>query len=119
MSTDQAVPAAVEKTAPLAHIVFFSLKESTLENRHALIAACDRYLTGHPGVLYFAAGECSSYDRGVNDRDYDVALMLVFESHAAHDAYQEAPRHRQFVEECKAMWKSVRVFDADVKAPAR
>jgi quinol monooxygenase YgiN len=116
MSTDQT---AAPSQAMLAHIVYFSLREPTLENRQALIAACHRYLTGHPGVLYFAAGERSSYDRSVNDRDYDVALMLVFESHAAHDAYQEAPRHRQFVEECKAMWKNVRVFDADVKTPAR
>jgi hypothetical protein len=39
---------------------------------------------------------------------------VVFESRAAHDAYQVAPRHVQFIEENKANWAKVRVFDANV-----
>ena len=50
----------------------------------------------------------------MNDRDYDIALIVVFEDHAAHDAYQAAPRHQLFIDQCRAMWKKVRVFDADV-----
>ena len=38
----------------------------------------------------------------VNDRDYDVALHIAFESRAAHDAYQAAPRHQQFIDENRA-----------------
>ncbi len=102
----------------LAHTVFFSLNDPTPENRRKLVEACHKYLTNHPGAVFYAAGLCSTYEREVNDRNYDVALHVVFEDHAAHDAYQVAPRHRQFVDECKAMWKKVRVFDADVAAPA-
>ena len=50
----------------------------------------------------------------MNDRDYDIALVVVFEDRASHDAYQAAPRHHQFIDQCRAMWKKVRVFDADV-----
>src|SRR3954463_7168613 len=102
----------------LAHTVYFSLIEPTPENRQKLIDACHKYLTDHPGAVFYAAGTCSSYDREVNDRDYDVALHVVFKDHAAHDAYQVAPRHRQFVAEFKAFWKQVRVFDADVTTGA-
>jgi hypothetical protein len=49
----------------------------------------------------------------VNDRDFDVALFIVFESHAAHDAYQVADRHETFIAENAPNWAKVRVFDAD------
>jgi hypothetical protein len=50
----------------------------------------------------------------VNDRDHDVALTIVFESRAAHDAYQVADRHEQFIAEAAPTWAKVRVFDADL-----
>jgi quinol monooxygenase YgiN len=98
----------------LSHSVYFSLKEPTEENKQKLVAACHEFLTGHPGEVFFAAGTCSNYDRSVNDRDYDVALQVVFVDHDAHDAYQTAPRHRQFVDGFQTLWAKVRVFDADV-----
>ena len=52
--------------------------------------------------------------RPVNQLDFDIALQTVFESRAAHDAYQAHPRHVQFIEENKVNWERVRVFDADV-----
>lgn len=113
--------ASTDTTQPktmLAHIVYFSLKEPTAENCQKMLAACHEHLTGHPGTVFYAAGTCASYDRPVNDRDYDIALQVVFDSHAAHDAYQTAPRHKQFIEECQALWKQVRVFDSDVTCPA-
>jgi quinol monooxygenase YgiN len=99
----------------LAHIVYFTLKESTPENVEALIAACDKYLSGHPGTLYYSAGSLvPDLTREVNQRDWDVALHVVFESREAHDVYQTAPRHLQFIEENKATWAKVRVFDSYV-----
>ncbi|HZZ26906.1 MAG TPA: Dabb family protein [Pirellulales bacterium] len=98
----------------LAHMVYFSLKEPTPENRAKMLAACRKYLTNHPGLVFYAAGTCASYDRPVNDREYDIALQTVFTNRAAHDAYQAAPRHKEFIAECSAMWARVRVFDADV-----
>jgi hypothetical protein len=100
----------------LAHNVYFSLKDPSDSARSALVAACRRYLTGHPGTLFFACGTLEpGLDRPVNDRDFDVALHVIFDSRASHDAYQVAPRHVQFVEENRANWAKVRVFDSSVE----
>ncbi len=50
----------------------------------------------------------------VSDCDFDVALHLVFENRAAHDAYQDSPQHQRFLEENEGNWKAIRVFDAYV-----
>lgn len=99
----------------LAHNVFFKLKDRSDAAKQALVASCQHHLTGHPGVVFFACGTLAEgLNRPVNDRDWDVALHLVFQSQAEHDAYQDAPRHHQFVAENKASWDSVRVFDSVV-----
>jgi hypothetical protein len=51
-------------------------------------------------------------DREVNDRDFDVALIVVFRNKEAHDAYQVSPRHEKFIQQHKDSWKTVRVFDS-------
>jgi hypothetical protein len=52
--------------------------------------------------------------REVNQRDFDIALQLVFESREAHDRYQAHERHQRFIAENRDNWARVRVFDADV-----
>jgi hypothetical protein len=102
----------------LAHNVYFTLNDSSEAAKGALVAACKTYLARHPGVIFFAAGTLQpGLDRPVNDRGFDVALHVVFDSLASHDAYQQAPDHLRFIEENKANWKQVRVFDSNV-APA-
>jgi hypothetical protein len=65
--------------------------------------------------VFFAAGtRTPDLVREVNDREFDVALHLIFENRAAHDRYQTAARHQQFVAENRDNWAQVRVFDADV-----
>ena len=103
--------------AELAHMVYFTLKDRAPANVDALAAACRKYLSGHPGTVYFGVGTVvPDLDRPVNVRDFDVALHVVFDSRAAHDAYQTAPRHLQFIEENKPTWAQVRVFDANIGA---
>jgi quinol monooxygenase YgiN len=97
----------------LAHNVFFKLKDAAPAKVQELIAACHKYLNVQPGILFFAAGGlCAELAREVNDRDWHVGLHLVFVDKAAHDAYQDDPTHNQFIEECKANWAAVRVFDS-------
>jgi quinol monooxygenase YgiN len=99
----------------LAHMVYFTLRDGSDSAVQNLIAACTKYLTDHPGTVYFGVGTVAAdLDRPVNDRDFHVALQVIFESRAAHDDYQQAPRHLQFVEENKATWAKVRVFDANL-----
>lgn len=100
----------------LSHNVYFSLKESNEANRQALVDACKKYLAKHPGTVFFAAGVVGEeFDRPVNDRDFDVALCLVFDSLASHDAYQSSPLHLKFIDENRDTWEKVRVFDAYVE----
>ena len=103
------------KEAQLGHMVFFTLKDSNEANRQRLVAACKKYLDGHDGVAYFSVGTLNAdLKREVNDRDFDVALHLVFRNRAAHDRYQDHPRHLEFIEAGKDLWSKVRVFDSDV-----
>lgn len=97
----------------LVHNVFFRLHEQTPTAREALVAACRRYLPMHEGIVFFACGVLAeSLNRDVNDRDWDVGLHIIFRNLAAHDAYQDSVPHHQFIEENRAGWHSVRVFDS-------
>lgn len=101
----------------LSHDVYFELKDDTPAARAALVTACKKYLTGHDGSLSFSAGTIvEEHARPVNDRVWDVALHIVFKDKASHDLYQEAARHKQFIAEQQANWKTVRVFDSWVDA---
>ena len=99
----------------LAHNVFFKLHDSAPERVEAMVAACRKYLNVQPGIAFFAAGSlCTELKRPVNDLDWDVALHLVFVDQAAHDDYQTDPTHQRFIDENKASWAKVRVFDSFV-----
>lgn len=101
----------------LAHNVYFTLKDRSDASRARLVAACKKYLTSHPGIVFFACGTLQpELDRPVNDREFDVALHIVFDSKASHDAYQDAPLHHTFVSENRDGWAKVRVFDSDVES---
>lgn len=107
--------AAEKRETMLAHNVYFALKDDSAQSKQKLVDACKKYLTKHPGELFFAAGtRAENLNREVNDRDFDVALHIVFEDQAAHDKYQDDKRHQQFIAENKDNWKKVRVFDSVV-----
>jgi stress responsive alpha/beta barrel protein len=100
----------------LAHMVFFTLKETSDANREKMVRACKDYLSGHDGVVYFSVGTRNeALEREVNDKEYDVALHLVFKDKAAHDTYQEHARHKKFISDTQSLWSKVRVFDSDVR----
>jgi hypothetical protein len=110
-----AVPAADEARV-LAHDVYFTLRDASPEAKAKLVEACRRHLTGHEGTVFFAAGtRAAEMARDVNDRDYDVSLHVYFRDKAAHDTYQDHPRHKEFIAEMSANWKAVRVFDSWVE----
>ena len=100
----------------LAHSVYFSLKDNSSSAKEKLLAACKKYLTGHQGTVFFACGRLAQeLRREVNDRDFEVALHVIFQDQAAHDKYQAATRHQQFIAGNKENWKKVRVFDSTVE----
>jgi hypothetical protein len=99
----------------LGHMVYFTLKDKSEAAVEELIAAARRNLTDHPGLVFFGVGtRVPDLQRPVNDQEFDVGLQMVFESRAAHDVYQQHDRHVGFIEENKANWAQVRVFDTDL-----
>jgi len=97
----------------IGHMVFFQLKDASPEAKKKVVDACKKYLKDHDGVVYFSAGTIADeLKREVNDREWDIALHLVFKDKASHDKYQDAKAHKQFIEENKDNWKKVRVFDS-------
>ena len=106
-----------KKPGPMiGHMVYFKLKDNSQENRKKLVEACEKYLADHEGVVFFSAGVIAEdFKREVNDRDWDVALHLVFTNKAAHDKYATHKEHLKFIEENKANWAKVRVFDSELR----
>lgn len=103
-------------TGLLAHHVYFRLIEANQEAKDKLIRDCERYLSPHAGIVFFAVGTLAEdLDRPVNDRDWDVALHIVFRDLAAHDEYQETAEHKAFIAANNDNWDQVRVFDSVVK----
>ncbi|MDA1259623.1 MAG: Dabb family protein [Planctomycetota bacterium] len=97
----------------LAHAVYFTLRDASPAGVRALVAACHQHLSGHEGLLHYSAGtRDAGLARDVNDREFEVALITVFEDRAAHDRYQTHPRHLAFIAEQGPNFKQVRVFDA-------
>ena len=55
----------------LAHTVFFSLTDDSEAAVQKMLGDCRKYLTGHPGILFFACGTPNQeLTRPINDRDF-------------------------------------------------
>jgi hypothetical protein len=97
----------------LVHNVFFRLHDRSAVARERLTAACRKYLAPHAGIVFFAVGvRAEELRREVNDLEFDVGLHIIFADQAAHDAYQTTPEHLRFIDENRANWQGVRVFDS-------
>jgi len=102
--------------AVIAHDVYFTLNENSPEARKKMVDACKKYLSKHPGTLYFAAGPRADDLKGqFNDQQFDVALHIYFKNKAALDKYIDSAKHHKFIDENKDSWKKVRVFDSEVE----
>ncbi len=102
--------------AQIAHMVFFKLKDRTPAGRDKLVAALDKLAAAVDGVAYYSAGVIGeNHEPAVSDREFDVALHLVFKDAAAHKAYLPHPAHVKFIDQNKADWAGVRVFDSEVR----
>ena len=104
-----------QKPAPfIGHMVFFKLKDASPEARKRFLDSCDKLLSNHEGTVYYSAGVMADAFKGdVNDREFDIALHLVFTGKAAHDKYQVSADHKKFVADNKDNMEKVRVFDSE------
>lgn len=97
----------------LVHTVFFWLKKSAPGGaRDQLVKDCHAYLkTSTVKHLWAGPPSTKTPHRDVVDATYDVGLTVVFDDAAGHDAYQDDPRHKEFIERNKAHWQRVVVYD--------
>ncbi len=100
----------------IGHMVYFALKEPTKENQQFFVEAGKKYLKNIDGIVYFSVGtRGEQFARDVNDKDWQVALHIVFKDKACHDKYSDHPQHKAFIEACLSKVQKVRVFDAEIK----
>lgn len=105
-------PAA--ESPQLAHMVFFTLKDQSPEAIARFVASTRDNLAGIEGSTYFSVGTfAKDVDEGaVSVKDFDVALHVVFKDKATKEKYLVDPRHVKFVEDNRAQFAKVRVFDS-------
>ncbi|MGI9544477.1 MAG: Dabb family protein [Cyclobacteriaceae bacterium] len=60
----------------------------------------------------FLGTPANTEQRDVTDNSFTYSLMVAFEDVAAHDSYQVDSIHHQFIDACKDLWESVKVFDS-------
>jgi hypothetical protein len=83
----------------VAHVVVCWLKEAgNAEQRAVLIRESQKFME-IPGVVDVVAGEVMPSQRAVVDSTFDVAVVILFKSAAALEAYSAHPVHRQAVKE--------------------
>jgi Stress responsive A/B Barrel Domain len=115
------LPAADTKKSAepqLAHSVIFTLKDQSAKSREGFVAICEKYLTGHKGAVSYTCGTIAEdVKESVSDREFDVALHVVFEDKGALAEYLKSERHDQFVAQIKDKVAKVRVFDSYLPAP--
>ena len=110
--------AAPALAAEMGHMVFFKLNDSSPKSRAHFAGLCHKYLAKIPGITYFSVGGLADdLNRDVNDKDFDIALHVVFKDRAAHDVYATHPDHLKLIELGAPLWTKVRVFDSDLIAP--
>ncbi len=100
----------------IGHMVYFTLKSPTKENKDFFIAAAKKYLKDIDGMVYFSTGtRGEAFARDINDKDWEISLQMVFKNKAAHDKYSDHPQHQAFIKDCLDKVSKVRVFDTEIK----
>ncbi|TKC05089.1 Dabb family protein [Pedobacter frigoris] len=103
----------MEKKYPLAHHVFFWLKNpGSKEDRNKLVAGIKtlkKIETVH-GLHVGVVAETEKRD--VIDMSWSVSELIFFTDLAGQVTYQTHPLHLEFIKNCSHLWSKVVVYDA-------
>jgi hypothetical protein len=98
----------------LIHTVFFWLKPELTAVQRAEFRRGVESLGGIKSVEKIYVGAPAATERRpIIDHTYDVALTVICQDVAAHDAYQVDPIHLAFVANFKTCWTRVQIYDAE------
>lgn len=98
----------------IIHSVYFWLKADLPDQQRQEFEQELSKLTHIRSVSDCRFGVPSSTDRPVIERSYDYGLIITFDSLAKHDVYQDDPVHRQFIENCRHLWRDVKIYDVEI-----
>jgi len=98
----------------IVHVVLFTFNDNlTTQERQEFMDGIET-LRGVKSAktMYIGTPVMATAVRPIVDTAYNVALTVLFEDLAAHDAYQVDPLHKAFVAKSRPMCSRVRIFDA-------
>lgn len=103
-----AAPAA----GKIVHHVFFWLKNpGSAADRDALIAGLRKLATVDVVRSLQIGVPASTEQRDVVDSSFQVSELMVFDSLADQQTYQDHPTHKDFIAKCGHLWGKVIVYD--------
>ena len=101
------------KSIQMVHYVLFWLKNpEDSEARKTMEEGLKKLVTIQTIQSSFLGTPAATEQRDVTDNSFTYSLMASFEDIAAHDSYQTDPIHHEFIDACKDLWQSVKVFDS-------
>lgn len=108
-----------EKPGTIHHSIYITMKDTSPEAVERQLALGRELLTGHPGQAGFTATvlatELARHQQVPYLQNYTaftVAFHFIWEDAAAHDRYQTAERHKQFIAQSNSNWERVLVLDS-------
>jgi hypothetical protein len=97
----------------LAHHVLFWLKTETTEDQIVAFKKGLESLENIETVKTFHIGTPAAIDRAVVDKTYTFSLIIFFEDMAGHDVYQVHDLHIAFLDQHKALFEKVVIYDVN------
>ena len=98
----------------LVHTVYFWLKPTLSDTeREAFNKGVESLTHIESATAVYLGTPAATEARPVIDASYDIALTVLLEDIAAHDAYQVDPIHTDFIGLFKPYWEKVQIYDAD------
>jgi len=96
----------------LVHTVYFWLRDDLTESQGEAFRGAVQSLLAIPTVRHGWVGRPAPTRRPVIDHSYSVALTVVFDDLAGHDAYQVDPLHLAFLAGHRTDWSRVVIYDS-------
>jgi hypothetical protein len=101
------------ESPPMAHSFFFQLVDNSEKLKARFIALCVKYLSGHPGQVYFSVGtRVLQIDRDVSGTNFEISVNIIFKDFAAYTAYSKSSKHEKFIFEAAGMSPTRVVYDS-------
>lgn len=98
----------------ITHCVYFTLNDKSSETLSAFLEDSRMFGKNISEIQWIHVGTpMPGANRPIHDKDFDVAIVSAFASAQTLQAYLDHPDHVDYCERNKAIWKQLRVFDAE------